>query len=195
LKWSDIDIEKKRIKIYSPKKKEERYVPLFPEIAETLTELEDELRRDVPDAPLEDRIFPDWTDKKSLGGFWDKTAKRAGIILWARPADNMRSTRENELKHVCTVDVLMNIMGHSAKTSLKHYLRVSEKEYSRLADLVTGKLTREPAGIEGICVESAKIENSESGRNSFTCNDLQHKSLCDKDLYLTPTGIEPVPRP
>ena len=138
LKWSDIDWEKKRIKIY-PVKTAKRYVPLFPEIAETLTELWDELQRDKkdPDAVIEDRIYHDWTDKKSLGKFWADTAKRAGIIIWARPADNMRSTRENELKHVCTVDVLGYIMGHSPETATKHYLRVSEDDFQRLAGLRT----------------------------------------------------------
>jgi integrase len=89
LKWSDIDWEKKRFKIYSPKTKSERNIPLFPEIEKALSELYETLPEGSPD-----RIFPDFTEKKSLGSFWAKTAKRAGIVLWARPADNMRATRE-----------------------------------------------------------------------------------------------------
>ena len=55
-----------------------------------------------------------------------------------------------------------------------------------------GKLTVEPAGIEGIYVGAAKNENFKSGCYSFTCNDLQRKSLVHNDLPLPPRGIEPL---
>ena len=95
LKWSEVNWARSRFIVHSPKTekqgKAQRVVPIFEELYPFFREAFESAPEGV------DRIFPEITAKKSLGSFITKIATRAGIVLWVKPFQNMRSTRATEL--------------------------------------------------------------------------------------------------
>ena len=92
----------------------------------------------LPDG-TEDRIFPDITEKKSLGSFIAKTATRAGIVLWEKPFQNMRSSRATELIAIYPAHVVNAIMGHTEAVAMAHYRQVLDSDFEKLSAPVTDK--------------------------------------------------------
>ena len=68
-----------------------------------------------------DRVYPEFTEKKSLGSFIEKTATRAGIVLWVKPFQNMRSTRATELIEVYPAHIVNYWLGHTEAVAMACY--------------------------------------------------------------------------
>ncbi|MCL2745043.1 MAG: tyrosine-type recombinase/integrase [Planctomycetaceae bacterium] len=179
LRWSEIDFDKKRFVVHSPKTEHHighdyRIVPLFPEVERALTELYETLPVGSPD-----RIFPDVTEETSLGSFIEKTAKRSGIVLWEKPFVNLRSTRATELIAIFPAHVVNAIMGHTETVALVHYRQVLESDYVKLSELQTDrtqggvKSDKEPAGKGLNYCETAMDNINTNHCVSTTCNDTQ----------------------
>jgi len=111
LKWSEVNWERNRFIVHSPKTeghgKAQRTVPIFEELYPFFREAWESAPEGV------DRVFSEITAKKSLGSFIDKTATRAGLVLWEKPFQNMRSTRATELIEIYPAHVVNAWMGHT----------------------------------------------------------------------------------
>ncbi len=133
LTWSDIDFERRRITVHSPKTahhegKETRVIPMFDELHGPLV--------DAFNAAPEGSVYviakyrnPNINFRRALG----RAAKRAGYKLWPSPFCNMRRTRENELlkedRH--PPHVVRAWIGHSERTAENHYLCVDDSDFKR----------------------------------------------------------------
>jgi len=99
LRWSEVNLETGRFTVHSPKTerkgKAKRIVPIFDMPNFPLRKYFDEAFETAPEG--EDRIFPEITEKKSMGSWIEKLANRAGVALWTKPFQNMRATVANEL--------------------------------------------------------------------------------------------------
>ena len=129
LRWSEVNWETGRFVVHSPKTerkgKTKRIVPIF-----------DQLRPYLEDAfevspEGEDRIFPEIHDKKSMGSWIHKLANRAGVELWEKPFQNMRSTCATDLNDRFPSHVCEAWLGHTAQIADRHYRQVTESHFER----------------------------------------------------------------
>jgi hypothetical protein len=110
--------------------KEERWVPIFPELRPYLEEA-------FAQAP-EGAVFV-------LGRYRDAAAnqlyrkhllrilRRAGVSPWPKLFHNLRASRETELAAEYPLHVVCAWIGNSAPIAAKHYLQVTDADFERAA--------------------------------------------------------------
>jgi len=120
LKWSDVDWDKGRFRIDSPKTGV-RYCPLFPEIRAAL--------EDAFDPELVYCVNRYRSGEQNLRTQFGRILKVAGVEPWPKLFVNLRSTRRTELQERFPDHVVNRWMGHSGKVAEKHYLQVTEEHW------------------------------------------------------------------
>lgn len=146
LKWGDIDWDRGRITVRSPKTAHlagggSRIVPLFPELKPYLdqawVEAKDKAefvvtcRRDT-NTNLRTRFL--------------KIIERAGLKPWPRLFHNLRASRQTELTAQFPLHVVCEWIGNSALIADKHYLQVTDDHYADASRLVTSKQSGAKSG-------------------------------------------------
>ena len=112
----------------------------------------------------------------------------------------MRSTRATELIETYPAHIVNAWMGHTEAVAMACYrqteTKAADKFYEQAAgEKMCGKTVGESAGTECSGVETQKTGIAASSCISTSYNAI-HNPLQDKNLRkVTPTGIEPVPRP
>jgi integrase len=132
LQWGDVNWERKRYRVVSPKTKHhdggERWVPLFPEL---LPIIEEAFDRATPGAT---HVITRWRDtEKNLRTGLLRILRKASIKPWPRLYQNLRATRETELCERFPIHVVAEWLGNSPKTALAHYTQVTEDHYRKAA--------------------------------------------------------------
>jgi integrase len=122
LKWGDVDFDKQRLYITSPKTerhegKEGRTIPLFPQLRQELEKAELRTGNVIDVVP------------SSLYQDFQKIAKDAGLGSIIRPFDNMRMSRSNEVLAKWGPLKESLWIGHSQKVMKKHYLVLADADY------------------------------------------------------------------
>jgi integrase len=145
LRRSEVDLKKNCFVVYSPKTerkgKSQRTVPIF-DLDEPYIKLRQYLLDAINEMPEgEDRVFPEIHPETSMQKFINDLAVHAGIKLWPKPFQNMRSTCATVLLEVVDRYVVNDWLGHTDKVADKHYRQVTSNHF----DKVTGKST--PAEI------------------------------------------------
>ncbi len=145
MKWSDIDvINGDRFIIRVPKatsKKDQesgnfatRPVPLFPELRKAFREYWESLRVGAPDL-----IFPKCPTGQAFKHRFERIFDSIGLPMWGKFFQNMRSTRDTELRkvfHYPEQDVNLWI-GHTKKVALNHYMQTSENLFLEASQKAT----------------------------------------------------------
>lgn len=134
LEWSDINWEKSRFTVKSPKTehhegKGTRLVPIFPELLPYL--------RDAFEAaePGERYVITQHRDRNAnLRTQLVRIIARAGLDPWPKLFVNLRSTRLTELVESFPIHTVTSWLGNSPDVARKHYLQVTEDHYRRAAD-------------------------------------------------------------
>ena len=142
LRWQDIDWERNRFTVHSPKTehhegKESRVVPIFPELRPYLNAAWDEAERlqNEPDAkPVEFVIAKHRNPPPVLRRQLERIIKAAGLKQWPKLWQNLRSTRETELCETFPIHVVCEWIGNSEAVAKQHYLQVTEDHMARGAD-------------------------------------------------------------
>lgn len=124
LTWDDVFFDEKKIRVHSPKTqrhgKDQRIIPLFPE-------LEEELRRQPRKGK---RVL-----LQSAIGYYYRHVKmaieRAGLTAWPKLFQNLRMSRATEINRDFGWIPETQWMGHTQSVAQKHYLRVTEEEFNR----------------------------------------------------------------
>jgi integrase len=136
MNWLDVDFERGRFKVYSPKTARYpghalRVVPIFPELAPLLLEA---FTAAEPGPPFV-LIRPHWRERGASVNLRKGLAaiiERAGLSAWPKPWVNLRATRAIELRQEGFPDHVVNAwLGHSADVAAEHYLRVTETDFAR----------------------------------------------------------------
>lgn len=135
LEWSHIDWEAKTILIHSPKTQryvghETRYIPLFPELAKVLRELQ-AVAPAGKKAVLQMSRF--WTGGNSVRDPLKTAIKRAGLTVWPRLWHSLRATRQTELEDRFPSHVVCKWMGNSKEVAREHYLTVEPHHFAAAA--------------------------------------------------------------
>lgn len=136
LRWRDIDFERKRFTVTSPKTEhhpghETRIVPLFPEVAEAL----DETFTTAPEG-ADFCITRYRLNNLNLRTQFCRIIKRAGLQPWPRLWQNLRSSRQTELAGEFPEHVVCSWLGNSKAVAREHYLQVRDSDFERAVERV-----------------------------------------------------------
>lgn len=148
LKWSDIDWAQETMNVFSPKNerfedKARRIVPIFREIAGPLREAFEQC------PPGEIYCVPFCGGRKTASFRYPllRAIKAAGLTVWPKLWQNMRSTRETELNDYLPAHVVCAIIGNSPKVANEHYNQVTAEHMKRALSIDT--LEKKTAGLPG----------------------------------------------
>ena len=196
LTWENILWDSQRIIVTAPKTKryaghETRVIPMFPELAGVLNEayemafdrLED--KSAVVSGPVVTRYS---SASQNLRTTFDKIIKRAGLVPWPKPFQNLRATRETELMESYPSHVVVAWIGHSETVARKHYLQVTDANFARATSKVLA-----PQAAPQLCGVIETEENTEIDENEktvvFTAFSAEFASLPEEQI--TRPGLEP----
>ncbi len=174
LRWEDIDWEKGRVCVQSPKTEHHpdgatRMMPLFPELRKYLLEAKAEAAVDevyVVDAKYRiPAMTPNGWANSNLRTQLLRLLTRAGLKSWPRLFHNLRATRETELVSKYPIHVVSHWLGNTPEIAMKHYLLVTEADFAK-----------------GACLEDDQKNDSQGGAKSGADeaqNEAQHPSAPD----------------
>lgn len=158
LKWSDIDFNKGKVLVHSPKTEhhpggETRQVPLFPELRLILLEAFD--MAETGDQYVITRYR---SQSCNLRTQLHRITKKAGLKPWPKSFQNLRSTRQTELEERWPSHVVCAWIGNSRAVARKHYLQVTEEHFEQAAqnpaqyDAVEGSIEQDVTSDEELQV-------------------------------------------
>lgn len=133
LRWQDINWEKGRILIHSPKTEqyagqETRWLPLFPELKPFLMECFEQAAEGAEYVIVKRR-----SAKVNLRTQLQRIITRAGLTPWPRLFHNLRATRQTELTEDFPSHVVSEWLGNSEDVAADHYLQVTDQHFERAA--------------------------------------------------------------
>ncbi|MEK7756675.1 MAG: site-specific integrase [Planctomycetota bacterium] len=182
LRWGDIDWEKSRIRVPSPKTehhegKAERIIPLFPELLPYLRAVYEEAE------PGTEFVITRYRDTRTnLRTHFMRIISKAGLTPWPKPWQNLRSTRQTELAETFPAHVVCRWIGNTLEVADEHYLQVTDAHFDRAVKALQ-KVALNDSESEGTR-ENAPGPN----RDSDTKNAV---SACHEDVKAGPQGFEP----
>jgi len=133
LTWADVDWERGRFRVVSPKKEHlegegVRWVPIFPELRPYL----EEAFALAPEGSL--HVITRYRDSRvNLRTELLRIIRRAGLTPWPKLFQNLRSSRETELAKHYPIHVVCSWIGNTATIAAKHYLQVTEADFQQAA--------------------------------------------------------------
>jgi integrase len=159
LRWADIDWNRNRITVRSPKTErheghESRVVPLFPELRGPLQDVFDQAKPGTEWVITKYRL-----DNTNLRTQFQRILLQAGVKPWPKPFQNLRSTRETELTEKFPVHVVCEWIGNSVLIARKHYLQTTEEHYAK----ATGGIALPCAPIAHTCAPNASQSEPATG--------------------------------
>jgi len=135
LRWGDVDWERSRSMVRSPKTEhleggESRQIPIFPELRPYLHAVWEEAGWPSGAAPV---ITPYRDATQNLRTQLTKIIRRAGLKPWPKLFQNLRSTRETELAERFPLHVACAWIGNTRAVAAKHYLQVTDEHFEQAA--------------------------------------------------------------
>lgn len=195
LRWGDVDWERNRIRIRSPKTehiegRDSRLIPIFPELRPYIERVWDEAGEGA-----EYLITRYRSATANLRTQLQRIIERAGLTPWPKLFQNLRASRATELAAEHPAHVAAAWLGHTTLVAQKHYWQVTEADYDRAAlggDKANSEAAQNPAqqahatDSSGSKPPPASHEKTpELPGNASDCDVVQ---ICS----VTPTGLEPV---
>lgn len=179
LKWTDVNWERTRFRVASPKTGE-RWIPIFPELRPYLEECFDLAAEGATD------VITRYRDTNAnLRTTFMKIIRRAGEKPWPKLFHNLRASRETELAAEHPIHVVCAWIGNSAAIAAKHYLTVREEDYLRGSGAKSGARVAQKQAQQADAERSKNPKKStklasgeEVTRNlAASCNYKQNDSL------------------
>ncbi len=167
-----------------------RMLPIFPELMPELLAV-----FQLADAGAEYVITRYREKHQNLRTQFHRIIKRAGLVPWAKPFHNLRSTRQTELAEKFPIHVVCAWLGNSRAVAQDHYLQVTDSHFAAAAKEPTKKVAQNPAQQ---AAESARIDSQATIHQKQNRPVLPSDSTACDSLQVgivTPTGFEPVSRP
>ena len=194
LRWSDVDWERSRVRIRSPKKESdesagERVIPLFPELRPHLEEAWELAQEGATDVITRYR-----NDSTNLRTTLRKIIRRAGLTPWERPSQNLRLTRQTELAAIFPLHIVCAWLGNTTAVAAEHYLQVTDQDYENAAQAVQNPVHR--AVHQPVQQLAAHFRKDSQGQQKTPENPgLLRDSASSCDLMpvgqTSPEGLEP----
>ena len=137
LRWGDVDWERGKITVHSPKTEHHeggasRQIPLFPELRSYLEEVWEQAE------PGTEYVITRYRSRNAnLRTQLERIIKWAGLKPWPKLFQNLRATRETELAETYPIQVVCEWIGNTAAVAAKHYLQVTEEHYRQAQESPT----------------------------------------------------------
>ena len=187
LRWSDLDWDRGRILVRSPKTehllgKESRAVPMFPELLPYL--------RDAFDgaAPGSEYVIGKYRDSGcNLRTRLGRIIKHAGLMPWPKLFQNLRSSRETELAEDFPMHVVCAWIGNSQAIALKHYLQVTDDHFQKALQ----NALQQPAESSRKVSQERSVE-TQASQFCEPVREFATPRESIEDVSLGNTGLEPV---
>jgi integrase len=199
LEWVDVDWERGRFRVSSPKTAHlegggVRWVPIFPELRPYLEEAFDLAAVGAV------HVIGRYRDgNQNLRTRLRKIIRRAGLEPWPKLFHNLRASRETELAATYPIHVVCAWIGNTARIAAKHYLQVTEADFNRATAgaAESGAVTPEKA-LQKPVQPTAVSEGQQPPPSPQVpaLRDLGQllspQVLSCQDVIVPPTGLEPV---
>jgi integrase len=165
LRWRDIDLPAGRMIITSPKTehhegKENRIVPIFPELRPYLEEAH-ALALDGTEFTITRYRHSNANLRTALIRY----IRRAGLEPWPKLFNNLRSTLQTELEEHFPSHVVCSWLGNSERIAREHYLQVTDAHFERAIQSGAQGSMAETEGNDGNGIEH-KSRNPAGNRDS-----------------------------
>lgn len=192
LRWQDVDWERNRFRVDSPKTGE-RWIPIFPELRPYLEECFELAEEGAVNVITRYR-----NSNANLRTTFTKIIKRAGEKPWPKLFHNLRASRETELAAEYPIHVVCEWIGNTAAIAAKHYLTVREEDYVRATQ------SGAESGARGAHFQAQRLaagNGTDSHKKTQAETDINFMPIpacCDdtKQYYLVPPrGLEPLSSP
>ena len=197
LRWGDVDWERARLTVTSPKTRrhpggETRQIPIFPELRTYLEEVYEQAE------PGTEFVITRYRRANAnLRTQLQRIIRRAGLLPWPKLFQNLRSTRETELAEQFPLHVVCAWIGNSQPVAAKHYLQLTDEHFERAAQgaaesgaRAVQKAVQQPAAPNG--TDSHKMRGD--AKNSENCGIMPLAAIpCDVPGFnsIGPQGFEP----
>lgn len=160
LRWTDVDWERGRILVTSPKTasygKSTRVVPLFPELREVLSEAWEQAE---PGAEyVINRYRGTGTNVRTQ---FERIIRKAGIEPWPKPWMNCRASRATELAEHYPSHVAAQWLGHTERVADAHYRQTTEEHFTNAALHSTGPAPKSAEGALHKALQSGSISSNQ----------------------------------
>ncbi len=145
LKWADVDWERGKIRVTSPKTEHHegrgsRMIPIFPELRPFLEEVWEFAE------PGTEYVITRYRDRNSnLRTQLERIIRRAGLEPWPKLFQNLRATRETELAESFPLHVTCAWLGNTQSVATRHYLQVTDDHFKEGASEPTEKVAQKAA--------------------------------------------------
>lgn len=144
--WCDVDWERNRITIHSPKTEAHeggasRQVPLFSELRGPLNEVWKQA-----EPGTEFVITRCRSTSVNLRTELQRIIRRAGLTPWPKLWQNLRATRQTELVQKYPIHLVCYWLGNSALVAKKHYLQIRDEDFAAAATDATPETGGAPSG-------------------------------------------------
>ncbi|HZZ71574.1 MAG TPA: site-specific integrase, partial [Pirellulales bacterium] len=204
LRWSNIDFDKCRMRIKSPKTeahegKDYRECPIFPELLPYLKAAWQEWQQ----SGRQDDYVIKTDDREGKHTNWrtwlEKAIKKAGRKQWPKLFQNMRSTRETELCETFPLHVVAKWIGNSPAVATKHYLQVTDEHFeAALEPAQVMRKAQRPVRASTCQDATTEVDASQKHREN---KGFSEKGMLKSELpilpkltLMPPVGLEPTTR-
>jgi len=194
LTWADVDWERGRIRVPSPKTehiegKDCRIVPLFAELRKPLLDVFAEPSDGTP------YVITRYRDAAcNLRTQLGRIIRKAGLNVWPKPWHNMRASRQTELCEEYPIHVVCAWLGNTRAVAQEHYLQVTDAHFA--------KAVKEPEpALSSAAQNEAQSASETAGNDRKAGKTTNEKRSCLPSVSerythvpnfgLTPSGFEP----
>jgi integrase len=203
LTWGDIDWQRGRMTVRSPKtehheNKASRTVPIFPELRPHLEAVYGSGGRGPGEYVI--TIANLRRDKYANPRTrFEKIIRRAGLTPWPKLFQNLRASRETELAETYPLHVVCEWIGNSQPVAMKHYLQVTEQHFEQATRGGADSGAVECKSVAQIQAQPAAAEHCQASQKGKSTrqnkDDLQRLAMLNNSLQtlsVPRTGFEPV---
>ncbi len=189
LRWQDIDWERSRFTVTSPKTEhhsghENRIIPLFPELAEPFQQCFEAAPEGAEYCITRYRV-----KNLNLRTHFNRIIKRAGLKPWPRLWQNLRSSRQSELCEQFPEYVVCAWIGNSKAVAREHYLQILPEHFERAAERAPARAHSAQYGAKPSCM-ALKANRTDGLKNAdFQRSDTPVKAI--QMAKMGPAGFEP----
>ncbi|TWU06875.1 site-specific tyrosine recombinase XerC [Symmachiella macrocystis] len=210
LRWQDVDWERGRLTVPSPKTqhlagRSYRVIPLFPAVRPYLEKAWD----DAPEGA--EYVIPEEYRRRAQGpAGWAnanlrttlaKVIRRAGLEPWSRLWHSMRASCETDLARKFPLAVVAKWLGNTQAVAMRHYVDVTDADFERAIAGVGAEEHAPTDAEEKAAQKAAQSERAGNGCESQAEGGahektpvLQGSATCGDTLQnrgLEAAGIEP----
>lgn len=138
LRWGDVDFERRRLTIRSPKTErykggDKRDYPLFRELEREFRALKSEREETSGGSvDVDDFVFRRGLTASNMRKPFLKILKRAGVEPWEKLFHNLRASCDQDISGRASAYVAAELLGHSPTVAARHYLKANDGDFARL---------------------------------------------------------------